>query len=81
LSITFYTAILALVDPRPRVTIRDVAVLASASAAAFPKVVSRQYGQIAGTSGTEKAAIDDLGDGAGPVTRGQRDPRVKETGY
>jgi hypothetical protein len=61
LSITFYTAILALVEPSSRVPIRDVAVRADASIALAASVMSRQYGVTADAPTRAAPVIDDLG--------------------
>jgi hypothetical protein len=67
LSITFYTAILALVEPSSRVTIRDVAARADVSVATVSTAVSRQYGAAADPSARVKAVPDDLGFPGRPI--------------
>jgi hypothetical protein len=67
LSITFYTAILALVEPSSRVTIRDVAARADVSVATVSTAVSRQYGAAADPSARVKVVPDDLGFPGRPV--------------
>jgi LacI family transcriptional regulator len=80
LSITFYSAILALVEPSTRVTIRDVAARAGVSMATVSKVINGRHGVVASTDGRVQAVIDDLGYEASPVAQSLRNHRANVIG-
>jgi plasmid maintenance system antidote protein VapI len=80
LSITFYSAILALVEPSSRVTIRDVAARAGVSVATVSKVINGRYGVAASTGTRVQAVIDDLDYEASLVAQSLRHPRTNVIG-
>jgi LacI family transcriptional regulator, galactose operon repressor len=80
LSITFYNAILALVEPSSRVTIRDVAARAGVSVATVSKVINQRYGVAAGTTARVQAVIEDLGYEASLVAQSLRNHRTNVIG-
>jgi hypothetical protein len=80
LSITFYTAILALVEPSSRVCVRDVAPRADVSVVTVSNAVSRQYGVAAGPSAVVRAILGDLGDAASRLSLSLRDHRTNMAG-
>jgi len=80
LSITFYTDILARVEPSSRVTIRDVAARAGVSVATVSKVINNRYGVASGTSARVQAVIDELGYEASLVAQSLRNHRTNVIG-
>jgi LacI family transcriptional regulator len=80
LSITFYTGILARVEPSSRVTIRDVAARAGVSVATVSKVINNRYGVASGTSARVQAVIDELGYEASLVAQSLRNHRTNVIG-
>ena len=80
MSITFYSAILALVEPSSRVTIRDVAARAGVSVATVSKVINGRYGVAASTDARVQAVIDDLDYEASLVAQSLRHPRTNVIG-
>ena len=80
MSITFYSAILALVEPSTRVTIRDVAARAGVSMATVSKVINGRHGVAASTHARVQAVIDDLGYEASLVAQSLRNHRPNVIG-
>jgi len=80
LSITFYTGILARVEPSSRVTIRDVAARAGVSVATVSKVINNRYGVASDTTARVQAVIDELGYEASLVAQSLRNHRTNVIG-
>ena len=80
LSITFYQAIVAHVEPSSRVTIRDVAARAGVSVATVSKVINSRYGVAAETHARVQAVIDELGYEASLVAQSLRNHRTNVIG-
>jgi len=68
------------VEPRSRVTIRDVAARAGVSVATVSKVINHRYGVASGTAARVRAVIDDLGYEASLVARSLRNHRTNVIG-
>ena len=80
MSITFYTVILARVEPGSRVTIRDVAARAGVSVATVSKVINNRYGVASGTQARVQAVIEELGYEASLVAQSLRNQRTNVIG-
>jgi LacI family transcriptional regulator, galactose operon repressor len=80
LSITFYIAIVASVQPSSRITIRDVAAQAGVSVATVSKVINQRYGVAAETNARVLAVIEELGYEASLVAQSLRNHRTNVIG-
>jgi LacI family transcriptional regulator len=80
LSISFYKGTVRSVEPRGRVTIRDVAAQAGVSVATVSKVINGRYGVAAATNARVQQVIEQLGYEASLVAQSLRNHRTNVIG-